>query len=104
MSRCLCLISLKQNSSDDNYSGKLYGDVTGVISNGVLTLTMTSNKAVPGSDDNFFANYSDSYPRKPNGSVIANITKTRSTYKIQPIGKMAKYLTDLNMLEIVNIK
>lgn len=81
---------------NDNESGLLFGDVIGSVSNGSLTLTFSTVSRAGGSYGCFFDNTeSDYYPYITEGDVIAKITKSGTAYKIQPLGKMTKYLSNL---------
>lgn len=98
--------SMRIADDDDNMSGMLFGDVTGSVSNGSITLKFSTVRRANGSYECFFCNReSDSYPYLTEGDVIAKISKTGTSYKIQPLGKMKKYLIDLGgQLTIVKTK
>lgn len=87
--------SMKIADDDGNDSGMLFGDVTGSVVNGVLTIKTASMSRAAGKYDNFFAQNTASYPLIKNGEIIAKISKKGAAYKIQPVGKMSKYLTSL---------
>ena len=91
---------------DDNMSGMLFGDVIGNLSDGSMTLTFkTVNRAGGSYECLFDKKDSESYPFITAGDAIAKITKTGTSYKIQPLGKMTKYLSELGgQLTIVKTK
>lgn len=98
--------SMKIADEDDNMSGMLFGDVVGTVNGGCITLKLTTVNRTSGSYGCFF-NQKDNeyYPYITEGDVIAKITKTGSSYKLQPLGKMTKYLSDLGgQLTIVKTK
>lgn len=87
---------MKIADDDDNMSGMLFGDVVGTVNNESITLKMTTVNRAGGSYECFF-NKKDNeyYPYITEGDLIAKITKNGTSYKIQPLGKMTKYLSDL---------
>lgn len=98
--------SMRLATDDDNWSGMLFGDVVGTANNGSITLKLTTVNRAGGSHECFFDN-GDSryYSYITAGDVIAKITKTGSIYKIQPLGKMTDYLSDMGgIMTIVKIK
>lgn len=97
--------SMKLAGDDINDSGMLVGNVTGEVSNGMITLTLKTYNCLEGKYESYFNSGSDCSPRLTEGSVIAKISKSGSSYKIQPVGKMKECLTDLGgILSIVKIK
>lgn len=99
--------AMKLSYDDDNTMGMLYGDVSGNVADNSLTLTFTQVTSADGFDECIFNNRqkSEYYPYITAGDVIAKITKTGTSYKIQPLGKMTKYLSGLGgQLTIVKTK
>lgn len=98
--------SMRLADDDDNMSGMLFGDVIGKVSGGSITLTFKYVSRVAGSYECLFDKKdSESYPLIMAGDVIAKISKSGAVYKIQPLGKMSNYLSDLGgQLTITKIK
>lgn len=83
----------------------LFGDVRGDVSGETITLTLTTVHCAAGQYGCYFNNGTDNSPQITEGSVIAKITKSGSSYKIKPIGRMQSYLTDLGgIMTIVKTK
>lgn len=89
---------MKVADDDENDSGRLTGDVTGTVSDGVLTLTISRINVAGGNYGCMFNQGTESCPVIASGSVIARITKSGASYSIRPVGNMTKYLTDLGGL------
>lgn len=98
--------SMRIAEDDDNMSGMLFGDVIGNVSDGSITLTFKTVNRVGGSYECLFDKKdSESYPFITVGDVIAKISKSGTAYKIQPLGKMTNYLSNLGgQLTIVKTK
>lgn len=83
-----------QIADDDAISsGTLNADVTATESNGAVTLKLSNVRYDRGSDGCYFNGPDRTLIA--DGSVVARISKKGSSFSIQPVGNMTKYLTDL---------
>ena len=97
--------SMRLLEDDDNESGSLFGDVIGTINGNTITLTLTRYSCSGGTYGCYFNQGNSCSPHIEKGSVIAKITKSGSSFKIEPIGTMKGYLNDLGgILTIVKTK
>lgn len=76
-------------------SGLLLADAIGTLNNNIMTIKLTNIGYTRGRDGCYFNSNTEYVPRIENGEPVAKVTKTGTSYKIQPLGKMKKYLTDL---------
>lgn len=83
--------------ADDNAisQGMFLADAVGTLNNGVMTIKLINIGYNRGGEGCYFYSDSEYIPRIENGEIVAKISKTGSSYKIQPIGKMTSFLTDL---------
>lgn len=106
MSVFLCLSAVDANTFSGSWvmklaeddaisSGMLLAEVIGTLSNGVMSIKLTDVGYKRGRDGCYFYSDSEYIPRFVNGELVAKIIKNGSSYKIQPIGKMTNFLTDL---------